>query len=511
MKRNDGGIKNLIIFIDPIKGIKIEKRIEISVPKRIQYIGSPVAIREPIALEYIASYLEQFGYKTVVLLKALMKDEEIVSKIKVLKTNLLAVCFGLHSTYLVSKTLELARKIKSGIPEVPIIVGGYHPSGDPTIVSKTVIDYAIIGEGENTCKELLDAIKKRKNSKFISNIKGISFMDEKGKIVVTPPRKRLEFSTLPWPKRYNEILSLCQPGPLSYPSIGKVAQIAFSRGCPYSCRFCASPKMWGGKIKYRKPEDVVNEMKYLTTHLGVNNFFFCDLSFNANKIMIITLCELIEKMKKEVKFNFGCHVMCNTTRIDKEILLKMKEANFRKIDYGIEDVLPYTLQRIKSFQNIKQIQETLELTNNCGILIRGLMMVGYPWETETTMQKRKEIILNLPIDQLRLCFYVPFPGTKIYNQLKDRIIVKHEGFTTDIPAIRCNGIKSKDLKNGAYITLTNFYNSKNYINHVQIKLDQFPELADSYWYFFEYLKSKEILQDNVYSKLTRIIKFIKIS
>src|SRR4029077_14021726 len=99
-----------------------------------------------------------------------------------------------------------------------------------------------------------------------------------------------------------------------------------------------------------------------------------------------------------------------------------------------------TISKIKAFQKLDRIKSTLALTNKHGIMMRCLMMIGYPWETEETIRMREEIIDQFPVDQLRLCFYTPFKGTEMYESVKDRIIVGLEGFTTDRPAIRCDGI-----------------------------------------------------------------------
>jgi radical SAM superfamily enzyme YgiQ (UPF0313 family) len=497
--------KNLVIFIDPIKGERSEGETEIHIPDRKMYIGSPVAIREPIALEYIASYLEKYGFKTLVILQAFINDEEILSIIKENKDDLIAVCFGLHSTFLIPNTLKLAKKIKSEFPKIPIIVGGYHPTGDPSFVSETPIDYAVVGEGEATCLELIESIKNNINPQKIQKIKGISYVNKKGNVIENPRRKRLNFSDISFPKRDNKILSLCHPGPLSYPPVGKVAQIAISRGCSHHCSFCASPKMWEGKIIYRDPKDVVKEMKYLITKFGVNNFFFCDLSFNSNKKKLIEFLDGVKNMKHEVKTDFGSHVMCTTIKMDSELLQKMKDANFMKIDYGLEDILNVTLRKIKSFQTFDYMKKILKLTNDHGILIRGLMMIGYPWETIETMEERRRLIEQLPIDQLRCCFYVPFPGAKIYNELKDRIIVGPEGFTTDIPAIKCDGISSEDLLKGVKDIMKTYYNSDNYIKLIKKKSKDFPELKNSYIRYIKYLKIKNVIENKYYYKLIQLV------
>jgi radical SAM superfamily enzyme YgiQ (UPF0313 family) len=490
--------KPLVFLVDPVERKKSSKKVEFILPHQRDYAGSPVSIKEPLGIQYIASYLDLHGYKTSVLYKSLIDDNELLSKINESRSNLIAVCISQHSSYLVSSSLSIAKKVKDQFPDIPIIVGGYHPTGDPDIVMADDIDFAVIGEGEETVRELVDSIRMKSNN--FSEVEGISYKDNNNKVQITKRRKRLDYSKLPWPKRDEMMLSLCQPGPLSYPSTGRVAQIALSRGCPNTCDFCASPQMWGGVLKYRDPIDVVKELKYLINTHGVSNFFICDLSFNATKNKVITLLEELKKAKKELSTDFGLHVMC-TVHVTDEILHKMREANIRKIDLGIEDVLPDTLEKIKSSQNLETIRNALYLANKNGILIRGLLMVGYPWETLKTMQRRREIILELPIDQLRLAYYLPFVGTPLHKQLKSKIYKSYDSFTTDTPVVKCDGISEKDLVREVNKTITAYYNSDNYLKHVYDKMTAFPDLCDSFQAFFDYLNSQNILSPEVYTKM----------
>ena len=485
--------KKGVLLIDPlsIRQVSSTKSPEIEIPGRRLYTGSPVAVREPIAIEYIASYLEKFGYRTFVILRGMKKDEEIISIAKNLREELLAIGLSIHSTYLVPSTLELTMNLKKVCKDIPIIVGGYHPTGDPMIVTNKNIDYAVIGEGEVTCRKLLEAIERKNNPRFV---KGIAFTDEKGEVVITQSRKRLEFSKLPWPKRSSEIIDLCEPGPLSFPPYGKVAQISYSRGCPYFCRFCASPKIWRGIVKFRDADDVTKEMEYLIDHFNINNFFFCDLSFNSDKEKLIKFCRRLHVLKN--KKQFGCHVMCTISNIDVEMLYEMRDAGITKIDFGVEAVIEYTLRSIKPMQNIDMIKKVLKLTSDSGILTRVLMMVGYPWESRLTLSKTKEILLGLPIDQLRLCYYVPFVGTEIYDELKERIIVGYEDLNTEKPAIKCDGVSSKDLEKAVAETIHTFYNSKQYASHVEAKLRKHSKFRIAFKKFFEYLKQKNIIDNS---------------
>jgi anaerobic magnesium-protoporphyrin IX monomethyl ester cyclase len=493
-----------VVFIDPLQGQGKKKTIEINIPGRDRYTGSPVGIKDPIALQYIAAYLEERGYETTVMLKALMDDEEIIRRIESIEGYLAGICLSLHSTYIVPGALELARKLKTHFAGITIIVGGYHPTGDPDVVKEDCIDFAVIGEGEASCHEVLEAAESGADLETCKRIPGLAFIDAEGQLVCTPARERLHFAEMHWPKREAEILDLCHPGPLSYPPVGRVAQVSYSRGCPYGCTFCASVGMWKRKVQHRKAEDMADEMRHLITEYGVNNFFFCDLSFNGNGKRLLELCDAVEALSHEVDVDFGSHVMCTSTIIDETILSRMRAGRFLKIDYGIEDILEGTINRIKSFQRIDRIRNTLNATNQHGVLIRGLMMIGYPWESEETVREREELIDQFPVDQLRVCFYTPYKGTPMYEEVKDRIVVDMAGFTTDQPAIRCDGIGREALMDSIPRILKRLYNSDHYYLHIRDKSTAYPDLNNSYWHFFKYLNKKGLMSDKTWKHLSAL-------
>lgn len=487
-----------VVLIDPLpkKDYEIanKRKSEIRLPfsGREFYSGSPVALKDPIALEYIAGYLEKYGYETDIFLLALNQDEEILDRIIGDKSNILSVLISLHSSFLLPKTLELCKRIKN-VTNLPIIVGDYHPSGDPNVVLNENVDYAVLGEGEKTATILLDAIK---HDKPVEGIKGVAYHKEGKDLVINSRRNRLSFSKLPWPKRYQKILQYCDPGPLSYPPFGTVAQISFSRGCPYSCKFCASPAVWDGKISFRQPIDVVREVEKLVTEYDVNILFFCDLSFNANLKKAKTLCVKLTELRDSLPRKFYWHAMCNISRFDKELAKLMRRSGCRKIDFGVESVHDKTLQKIKDIQDFEDIKDSIKIASEAGILIRALLMIGYPWETEKRLSHCMKMLKTLSIDQVRTAFYVPFPGAEIFEKFKDKIIVDYKNLTADVPAIECDNIGREKLLNWSEKITENYYHSTHYVNHVKGKLSDFPEFKKSYSLFFDYLLSKEILKDN---------------
>ncbi len=464
---------------------------EIAIPRREIYSGSPVAFREPIALEYIAAYLEKSDYKCTILTGNV--EEEYFSGLRSrLKTSPLALLISIHSTFLVPAAMKIARSWKKIFRQVPVVVGGYHPTGAPEIVLEDCFDFGVIGEGENTVLLLLEAIRDERSA---LSLPGIAKKGKDGKLIVNDSPARLKFSELPWPKRSGEILNQCSPGPLSYPVAGRVAQISYSRGCPYRCEFCVSPKLWGPEVRYRRADDVVDEMEDLVKRFGVNSFFFADLTFNLGKAKVIELCSAIRRSEvlRSIWDNFGWHAMCEVIGSDPSMLMLMAASGCSKIDFGIESFNNNTLERIKPRQGLVDTERALEAANEAGILTRALLMVGFEWETKESIREVAQIAISLPVDQLRIAYYVPFPGTAAYSRLKDRLFTDYEAFTTDTPAFEPDSMKVEELKEEVKRAIVEFYNSSGFFKHVSSKISNHPRLKKSFDRFFDYLRDNKML------------------
>jgi len=461
------------------------------------YSGSPVVIREPVAIEYIAGYLKSKGISVDIVQQTTEKDDEVLNSIEKLKPKILGI--SVHSTNIFPRVLNFLKLCKERFPEIITVLGGSHPTCVPEIVSENCIDYVVRGEGEETFYELATVVLKEDPEK-IETIKGISSINEDGKIIHNPPRQRFDFSKAPWPIRKKEILERVKCAPLCYPPPPQqkcAAQIAYSRGCPFKCEFCISPLVFPGKVIYRDPKDVVNEIEFLQREFGTNFLFFTDLTFNANHQKLTELCDEIISRRLNIYWFAYCSMHVND-----KLIKKMADAGCTRIGTGAESFIDEILEIYKSQQNLRLIEKALKIIDKFGILNRVYIMIGYPEENRRMLDETLEIMKTFPIDQPRLAFIIPFPGTSFYKQFENRMITKSlEYFTGDYPIIKNEYIPRQEYINIRNKIITEFYNSKNYMNHVIDKCERFPHLCSSFLYFIEYLKNKNIMTESIYKKL----------
>lgn len=446
---------------------------------------------EPLGIEYIGAICKKNGYKV----KIIQQRNETVEKLCEMCLKYNPKWVGISSlTHTWDFVKKISQILKKRDPCLKIIVGGYHSSLNPKMcLEPETIDFVVIGEGETTFTELVQTLN---GGERIDKIKGIAYKED-AQIRITPPRERIScIDHLPFPLRDKSILENCKVGGALYPPPPKqvnVAQILYSRGCSFNCSYCCSSPLWGKLVYYRSPENVIKEIKFLQQRFNTNLLFFADLTFNLNKRKLIHLCEEI----KNNKINISWWCMCRIDNIDKELLLKMKEAGCCKIGFGIESLIGQIQKNINKYQAtpLSLIYEVLNFTWSIGISTRAFLMIGNPGEKIEDIIYTRDIIKQLPIDELRIGIFTPFPGLKVFKDLRKRKLLLTEDwsrYTTEENVIKRNGMLHHTLEELRDEILKDFYESDSYKKHVEEKTNKYPYLKQSYEWFFSFLLDKGI-------------------
>lgn len=459
--------------------------------------GSPVFIREPIAIEMIAGYLHANGILADIIHQTTSRDDDVIDAIAAQRARILGV--SVHSTNLWPRILQFLQKCKERLPNLCIICGGNHPSRAPEIALEPCVDYVVRGEGENIFLELCTAILGEVQGD-IDTVKGISY-EKDGHLIDHPSAPRLDYQKSPWAIRKEEVLAELKCAPLSYPTppdqVG-VAQISYSRGCPFTCDFCVSPLVFPGKVQFRDPKDVVDEIEYLQAKFGTNFVFFNDLTFDIHRGRTMDLCR--EIISRKVKFHWFAYC---SVHLKEDLVAAMAEAGCSRIGVGVETFSDEMNQIYKPQWNLEKTSRALELSDRYGILNRVYLMIGYPEETPEILSEIPVFMKNLPIDQPRLAFITPFPGTPFYERVKGNLGTHDlEKYSGDYPILVNKQISAEKYLQIRDDTMHEFYNSDEYRTRIVDKCSRFPHLSSTFSYFLDYLKTHSILNDSAHRRFS---------
>ncbi len=306
---------------------------------------------------------------------------------------------------------KIAKEIN---PDIKIIVGGVHPTMNGSkVLDCEDIDFLSIGEGEKTIVELLTALEKDKE---LNSVKGIVFR-ENGKVITTKPQSYVEnLDSLDFP---------LTNAPKVLKDFDKYPKEAFgyifaSRGCPYACTFCESKSMWTRKVRYRSPENVIAEMKQMY-NFGVRKVNFDDDTFGVSKKNIKSINDLLHQ--ELPKMTYTCETVVQLAK-DENVVKDMKRGGCTATFVGIESGNNEILKKIKKTQTTKECVQAMKNLRKHGIESHAFIMVGFPDETEETFKQTMDFIPELKPDGVIFSIFTPYPGSDIYNECKDKEIIK---------------------------------------------------------------------------------------
>lgn len=311
--------------------------------------------------------------------------------------------------------LRIAQEVKQIAPQIKVVFGGVHISAlrEKILQDYTIIDYAVVGEGELALQELM-------NGKEPADIGGLIYR-ENGQVLFKGFRKDMaEMDELPFPA-YEKLKGFPEAYQLpifSYPKAPNTTIIT-SRGCPYTCSYC-DRSVFRRSYRSNSPQYMVDILQHLQDKFNIKHVNIYDDTFTLQRERVMDFCDL--KIKSGLKTTFNC--AARSEQVDFEMLKTMKKAGCWMISLGIETGDPDLLKKHRSYlpkDNVQDplgdIREKIKLIKKAGIRVKGLFMMGLPGETESSIDKSMEYVFSLPLDEFNLAKLTPFPGAPMYSTI----------------------------------------------------------------------------------------------
>ena len=407
-------------------------------------------ITPPLGLGYLSSYLNKYGIETVIIdgLKEGLNARRIIKKILELKPDAVGItCI----TAFYKEVVLISRELKKN--KIITIIGGQHPTFLPyqTLIESQA-DYVVCGEGEIP---LLDLVR---NNLRNDNIQGVysleNLKDEREEKIKALVVEKLD--ELPFP-------DWAQMNPKDYPRAPHgafikgfpVGVIVTSRGCPYECTFCATPKFCDRKIRFRTPENVLAEIEYLIKVFQVKEIHFEDDNFTLNPDNVKKLCRLL--IEKNIKINWACPNGIRADNISPELIQLMKESGCYYLAYGVESTNLRILENIKKRESFETIKRAIDMTEKAGISAQGFFIFGLPGETVATIEENIEFALRSGLSRAQFIILDVLPGSELWDTLRGKFIPNWEKESYREPEWLPEGITREQLMEAQSRAFRKFY------------------------------------------------------
>ncbi len=365
----------------------------------------------PMGILYIGTILDQAGHK-VQFLDIGPRDKGWLQKINDFQPDIVGLSLV---TTQYQRAKEILNQVRPVCPTAKFCAGGVHPSALPDETLENLnLDFVVRGEGEYI---MLEICKKLENNLNLSDVKGVTYKENK-QIISNPSAELIKnLDNLPIPKR--ELMPdhkwyLIPPGFIRGSFNWGVATIMSGRGCPYNCLFCASHNVFGRGMRRRSVENVIHEIRYLKNKYNIKGLFFLDDTFTVNNDWLKEFCT---KLKQEpYKLIWSCQARGDT--VTEEKLKLMKSAGCVQIDIGAESGNDLVLEKLNKLEKVADLENAFKIAKKIGIKTFASFIIGNPGEGLNEIADTKEFVLKNKPDMSVFCILVPYPGTPVYELAK---------------------------------------------------------------------------------------------
>jgi radical SAM superfamily enzyme YgiQ (UPF0313 family) len=150
-------------------------------------------------------------------------------------------------------------------------------------------------------------------------------------------------------------------------------------------------------------------------------FIFRDPVFSINKKHSLEFANELINRKLGLKFIIETHLKI----LDNELIQVLKKAGLKGVKVGVEspdikvlnDANRFTIGKDEQFQKIRELEK-----NN--IQVSSMFILGFPTDTEKTMDDTINYAIKLNTTYTQFSIWTPYPGTPVFEEYKNKIIVK---------------------------------------------------------------------------------------
>jgi B12-binding domain/radical SAM domain protein len=288
---------------------------------------------------------------------------------------------------------EVYREVSRAVVDAVYIAGGPHPSALPEQVLEH-FDFVVIGEGEETLPKLIEAIE---NSRDPASVKGIAYKSQ-GQVLFTEKRQPVDLD--------------------SYPPFAKIlSPIEISRGCPWGCTYCQTPRLFGSCMRHRSIPVIA---KYARHHKDIrftspNSLAFGSDGRRPRLEKVEALLKVLAEQKKPIYFGTFPSEVRPEFVTPAALELVVKYCANKSLSLGGQSGSPAVLRRIGRGHGRGEIETACELALDYGLTPQVDLIFGLPMESEEDQRMTLDLVRWIAAKggKVRAHRFMPLPGTPL--------------------------------------------------------------------------------------------------
>ena len=362
---------------------------------------------EPLPLEYLAGALKS---RHDVVIHDLRLDPPLATLADGPQPHLVGL--ALPYTTMLRSAHQVAREIRDLWPQVPLVIGGHHPTMSTEWLMGLPADYAVVGEGGPALAELCDQIER--HGQMVAPIVGVGRFEDLWKGITRPSFHSLE--EIPRPDRtllrhhhQHYFHSIYRP----------VALMRFSAGCPYKCTFCSLWRLTDRHYLTQTIPAIIEELQ----EIAVENIYVVDDEAFIQPQRMLLLADAIEQAG--IKKRFHMYLRTDTTVRRSDVVARWREVGLDSVLVGAESLQDDDLDEYDKGAKVDQTKKAVAIFHDLNIKVRANFIVKPNYSRENFRRLAQEVA-HLGIDMPSFSVLCPLPGTQLYEET-------HQTFISDNP------------------------------------------------------------------------------
>ena len=277
-------------------------------------------------------------------------------------------------------------------------------------------DAVLLGEGEQTVCELLDAILCQ-GQLSAWRVPGLAWRDRLlGRVVRTEARSRQrDFSLLPFPAR--DLVRLSDYAKIWSQSTGYVStNVVASRGCPFRCNWCAKP-IFGNNYSLRSAESVAAEIAELKSSYGIEHIWFADDIFALNAGWMAQFADVMERYDAVLPFK----IQSRADLMRPATVANLKRAGCSEVWMGVESGAQSVLNAMDKGLRVEAVAAARDLLRRYDIRACYFLQFGYPGEGLKEIESTIDLVRSTKPDEIGVSVSYPLPNTTFYERVSEQL------------------------------------------------------------------------------------------
>ena len=370
----------------------------------------------PLGLAYIAAAVKNAGHEIAV--ADLCFGRKPVDDLRQQVTRFQPEVIGLslrnvdNAAYpLTVDYLALHREVVDTLHAIctaPVVLGGSGFSIMPQAYMRELDgDWGIVGEGERSFVDLLQALEQGRDPSAIPGIVPAEASTAIASVVPVLPQRPDSWA--------DNIRPLRTPFDYArYIRRGGTGNIQTKRGCVFKCSYCTYPLLEGKRFRAREAADVVDEIEGLQHDYGPHPIFFVDSILNFPHGHVEAICE--EILQRGLELRWSCYA--TPVKLDRHQAQLMVRAGCEGIELGTDAVDDSQLARLGKSFNAAIAERANRYCMEAGLRVCQTVIFGAPGETESSVRATCKALREMkPTAVVAMTGVRLYPGTPLSRSL----------------------------------------------------------------------------------------------